>query len=464
VERQRVSGWRLKLFLRVLIFVLALLPPAIVVIEVARHQVDVPFWDQWNFVPLLGKSFEQGITPADLWQLHNEHRLFFPRLIMLGLAQGSGYNIAYELAVSIILAAAILALVWLQGLRVTRALEPKGLPWFIPVFSLLVFSLNQGENWVWGWQLQIFLNVASVVLGFTVLAGAEFAWKRFGLAVLLGIIATYSFANGLIYWILGFAGLLFLPFRVRKEKSLALAGWAAATGAVLFSYFWKFHPNSPSGKPWDYFLQRPADYLAYILKYLGAVIINYEDYALAFGLLGLVLFAALTIAVLRKGKEERCPLLPFLLFGLYALGCAMLTGIGRVGLGTFQAMSYRYVTFSNLIWIADFLFLYVLSQEIRKRSKSRLGRRFSFAALVVFVFVLLFGIGRTSYRVGHRVLKTYHARLSPARAELRRGENEELLLRLYIDADDVRQGIEILKKHNLSVFRYPVRKERSSLR
>jgi hypothetical protein len=41
----------------------------------------------------------------------------------------------------------------------------------------------------------------------------------------------------------------------------------------------------------------------------------------------------------------------------------------------------------------------------------------------------------------------------PARRELRRGKDEELLKRLYIDPDSVREGIEILKRHKLSVFR-----------
>ncbi|MEW5901949.1 MAG: hypothetical protein AB1715_10840, partial [Acidobacteriota bacterium] len=303
------------------------------------------------------------------------------------------------------------------------------------------------------WQIQIFLNVFSVVLGFILLTRLEFNWRRFGLAVLLGIIATYSFANGLAYWALGFAGLVLLPFKARRVKFLALAGWAAATAAILFSYLWRFHYDAPSGKPWTYFLEQPVKYLGYILKYLGAAIINYEDYALVFGLLGLLLFAGMTIAVLRKGKEWRRPLLPFLLFGLYALGCAMLTGIGRVAFGSVQAMSYRYVTFSNLIWVADFLFLYILSQEIRRQSKPRLRRGISAAAVSILIFVLLFGIARTSYRVGHRVLKSYHARLSEARSELLRGEDKTLLLRLYIDADYVRQGIETLRKHKLSVFR-----------
>ncbi len=44
--------------------------------------------------------------------------------------------------------------------------------------------------------------------------------------------------------------------------------------------------------------------------------------------------------------------------------------------------------------------------------------------------IILILVGRTSNRVGHRVFKSYHGRLLPARSELLRGENDELLSRL----------------------------------
>jgi hypothetical protein len=85
--------------------------------------------------------------------------------------------------------------------------------------------------------------------------------------------------------------------------------------------------------------------------------------------------------------------------------------------------------------------------------RARLGRTLSLAGIGVLFFIILFGIARTSYRVGHRVFKSYHSRMLPARSELLQGEDEQLLLRLYIDADYVRRGVEVLKKHGLSVFR-----------
>ncbi len=440
-------------FSSLIILILALIPLLVLAINFAKYHVDVPFWDQWNFVPLLGKSYEEGITFRDLWGQHNEHRLLLPRLIMLGLAHASRYNVVWELVVILLLAAAIFALLGRQLTKTSKAWEGSGLPWSIPVLSLLIFTLGQAENWLWGWQIQIFLNVLAVVAGLTLLGNRAFQWGRFWWALGLGILATYSFANGLIFWPLGFLALLLAAPRDKGQKILALAAWTVSTVVIAFSYFYQFRYQSPSGRPWTHFLSQPGEYVLYLLKYLGRPVVNYEGYALAIGLIGLLLFGAFTFLFLRNKREKVHAFLPFFLFGLYSIGCGMLTGIGRVGFGSSQAMSGRYVPFSALIWVSNFAFLTALSQEIRARVRARTVKILGLAGIGVVALLLVFGIARTSFRVGHRVFKSYHARMSPARAELWRGEDDRVLLNLYIDADYIRQGIEILKKHCLSVFR-----------
>jgi len=433
--------------------ILSLIPFLLLVADVAKYHVDVPFWDQWNFVPLLGKSYEEGVTFKDLWSQHNEHRLLFPRLIMLGLARASRYNIAWELVFILLLAAASLALIWRQLVKTAGASGYSGLPWAVPAASLLIFTLGQAENWLWGWQIQIFLNVLAVIAGLALLGGGAFQWRRLWWAAGLGIVASYSFANGLIFWPLGFIALLLSPPREKRSRVLALTAWAASSAFIIISYFYRFRYDSPSGTPLAHFLGRPGEFVLYVLKYLGRPVINYEGCALAVGLIGLILFGVFSFLTLRDKSEKGRVFLPFILFGLYSIGCGMLTGIGRVGFGSAQAMSGRYVPFSALLWVSNIAFLYVLSQEVRTRVKTRPIRVFGLAGIGILSFVLVFGIARTSYRVGHRVFKSYHSRMSEARAELLRGEDEKRLLNLYIDADYVRRGAEVLKKHKLSVFR-----------
>jgi len=450
---QRGRKMNPRILFRPAVLILALLPLFILVLNVAEYHVDVPFWDQWNFIPLLGQSYEQGVTLADLCGQHNEHRLLFPRLIMLGLARASRYNIVWELVVIILLASATFALLRHQFLKTAGALGYSGFPWPMPVISLLVFTLGQAENWLWGWQIQIFLNVLAVVAGIVLLGSRPFRWGKYWYALGCGILATYSFANGLLFWPLGFLALILIPFENGRQRKQALALWTAATVGVAVSYLYQFRYESPSGTPWTQFLDQPGEYLRYLLIYLGRPVINYQEYALAIGVSGLLLFGFLSLYLFLKKRGAFPAFLPFFFFGLYAIGCGLLTGIGRVGFGSHQAMDGRYVPFSSLIWVADFAFLFILSQEIRTRARTRPGRILGLAGLAVLVSLFSFWIGRTSYRVGYRVFKSYHSRMLPAKHELLRGEDEELLLRLYNDAGYVRQGIEVLKKHKLAVFR-----------
>jgi hypothetical protein len=442
-----------RFFSRLAILLLAVAPLVILILNVVAYHVDVPFWDQWNFVPLLDKSYDQGVTLADLWAQHNEHRLLFPRLIMLGLARASKYNIAWELVTILFLAVATFAFLWNQFFRTTGALGGAGFPWAVPAMSLLVFSLGQADNWLWGWQIQIFLNVLAVVAGIVLLGGSPFRWRNGGGAFLCGLVATYSFANGLLFWPLGLLTLILVPFEKRRMRKRALAFWTAATAGIAASYLFQFRYDSPSGTPWTQFLDHPGEYLRYLFIYLGRPVINYQEYALAVGLIGVLLFALLSLRYLLKKRSEFPAVLPFFLFGLYSIGGGLLTGIGRVGFGSGQAMDGRYVPFSALLWVSNFAFLFILTQEIRSRTRARARRVLGLTGLGLLVLFLVFGIGRTSYRVGHRVFKSYHSRLRPARQEILRGKDEGMLLRLYSDSAYVRRGIEILKKHKLSAFR-----------
>ncbi|MEO8349442.1 MAG: hypothetical protein ABI610_11060, partial [Acidobacteriota bacterium] len=74
-EPRRFSPWA----------VAALLPWGLLAALVARNALDVPLIDQWSFVPMIERFYTGTLTAFDLWSQHGEHRLIFPRLVMLGL-------------------------------------------------------------------------------------------------------------------------------------------------------------------------------------------------------------------------------------------------------------------------------------------------------------------------------------------------------------------------------------------
>ena len=59
----------------VLLFVLGSLPAFFLFGEIRRNAVNVPFMDDWQFIPLLEKASQGQLTFGDLWAPHDEHRL-----------------------------------------------------------------------------------------------------------------------------------------------------------------------------------------------------------------------------------------------------------------------------------------------------------------------------------------------------------------------------------------------------
>ena len=98
-----------------------------------------------------------------------------------------------------------------------RLLNLGSLRWAVPAISLIVFSVSQYQNWLWGWQIQMLLALFSVVAGLVLLANGMFSWGKFVVSALLGIIATYSFANGGLFWPIGLL-ILFVTAKGRKDR------------------------------------------------------------------------------------------------------------------------------------------------------------------------------------------------------------------------------------------------------
>ena len=248
---------------------LALLPFAFVVSVVAKSAIDVPLWDQWSLVPLLEKVYAGKLTFSDLWAQHNEHRILFPQLIMVGLARLTGWNTLVELGVNVALALGLFVILVSQIRATERRLAVAGLRWAIPVTSLITFSVSQYQNWLWGWQIQMLLNLLAAVGGILLLSNPVFLWRRFTAAALLGIVATYSFANGVLSWPIGL-GILLLGTRGRQERKPAIAVWMLVGLLSVGLYLWRY--QQPAGHPAPTLVfDMPLTYANYVLKYLGGI-------------------------------------------------------------------------------------------------------------------------------------------------------------------------------------------------
>jgi len=424
----------------------ALLPPLFLLGMYLLFSVDMPYLDQWEFVPFLEKSLTGTLTVQDFWAQHNEHRLVFPRVIMLALARLTHWDIRCELAVNFLLGVAIFVLLAAQMRVTARSGGLHGEHRLYPLISVLVFSLSQWQNWFLGWQLQEFLSLLAAQGVVFLLSGPELHRRQLPGAAALGIVAAFSFANGMLVWGVGLVLVLMIRPARREWRAAFPAIWLGTAVLVTVAYLHgyrtpSYHP--PVSSLWIHL----RDYPAYVLVYLGQPVINWSlRGAAAAGAIGLASWAGLLAWLYAKRGTPAQLLAPYLGLGLYALGSAALTGVARVGFGIEQALSSRYITMANPLWAAVIVLVW-LAWASRSGSEGSVSRRRGQAVAVLFALLL---IGASLYGA-YRWTERCHA-YRAARAELLTGSDPELLRRFHPEVPVIIERREILRHYGLSIF------------
>jgi len=422
----------------ILFFLLILLAPLCIIFFIHTYGMTVPFWDQWALVPLLEKVQTGELSFSDIWVQHNEHRLLFPRLIMLALALLTGWNIIYELYTNFVLAGLILLFLYLL---LRKSSYNYFMPWLSIPLTFLVFSPIQFENWIWGWQIQIFLSVLATVVA--VWSVNQWPGELKGLLIATGaaVISSYSFNSGLLTWVA--VGMLLLMQRERRLLNTSL--WFAVFAITVIFYYYGYH--KPAHHPsLLFFLNHPYDFIRYIFAYIGSPLgFRNIDVSIATGLFLMAILCTGAIKVWHSSREDFQILLPWLALALYAFLVAAATGIGRSGFGVHQALEGRYTTISTLFVISSFVIVAIwISQylKINKRLPTKSVIAISFiSGLLMFSYIL-------SFSAGPRAMEARKKRIEPGRECLDYADvaADACLKVLHPSAALVRRGAKTLTK------------------
>lgn len=140
---------------------------------VAGAGTDIPFQDQWDVEGRrLFPAWQSGeFRPAALFEPHNEHRIFWTRILDLGLfALNRQWDPLVELAAGAVLRAAVAALLaWVltsAAGRTGRILGAAGVAVaFLPHLAW--------QNALWGFQSQVYFSAGFAVGAFAVLGQRE---------------------------------------------------------------------------------------------------------------------------------------------------------------------------------------------------------------------------------------------------------------------------------------------------
>ena len=421
--------------------VLFLIAPVSIAYLIHHNGVTVPFMDQWDLVPLLEKAHAGELGLSDIWTQHNEHRIFFPRLLMLALASLTHWNIMYELYTNMILAGLILLFLYSLLNKTYGNYTPS---WLIVVLSFLVFSPAQWENWSWGWQIQIFLSVLGTVAAVWSVSSWPSQLKGVIIGIVAAVIASYSFNNGLLTWIV--VGMILLVKRERKWKDISL--WIVAFIVTTVLYYYKYtkpahHPSLLA------FINHPYDFIRYVFAYLGSPLsFGKKDISITIGLLSVIIVCIGTISAKRSSEEDFNRLLPWLALGLYAILSAAATGIGRLGFGVSQAVVSRYTTISTLLTISALVIIVFWVKNYLRNNKQLPTKSIvlisSTSTLLILSYILTVSYGEKAFAGRKAYIESAAIYLENVDVA-----TDKCLKVLYPDAAIVRERTKVLSKMGL---------------
>jgi len=356
-----------------IIVVAAIISSALIFALIAFYGVNVPFGDQWELVSYFEKGLNDDLTLLDFWSPHNEHITPFSLFIQYHLAELSGWNTKYEMFVSLSLALLnYFILMFLLRNTITSIIDFSKIEFkaTIAIYSIVIivfliafefFSINQLENWLWGWQIQWFVHVMGVLLvfsslGFT-LEGKK-AVHTFAVvtAFLGGILATFSLAQGILIWIIAIP-MFFLAKRLRKY----LIPWLGCFIISVLMY------QSNNGHTLSIFQRLEKldfmEFLRFILVFLGGAINQGE----AVGTILLTLSVLAVVVALILYKHSLNIVMPWILLGTYIVTASVIISIGRSHLGSYMGGSSRYASLSNLAFISLIVLLFCIFARFRYR-------------------------------------------------------------------------------------------------
>jgi hypothetical protein len=396
-----------------LLFLAAVLPAITLGFFIAKYSVNVPFWDDWE-TP--GRSFEKIVNGrlsfSYFLSQHNEHRVFFPRLIIIPLALITHWNVQYNMLVSLLIAG-MTSLGIYQLNRVTVG-GSKATGLFLAFLSnLLIFSLVQYENWLWGLQIAFFMPMLCCVWGLVTLRSPLSPARKTGLCIALSTVSTFSLASGFLCWVILLPVLLLSQdWQTARHKWRMLLTWLIAFVLNFLVYTYQYY--KPAQDP--AFLKGSVGLfqaVSYFLGFLGSSLAASDlARAQAIGFCLWFSFVGLAIGLLRQpGLRERT--LPWFALGTYVMAAATVTTAGRLGLGVAQSLSPRYTTTSVYLMVALIHLVAIALQQVRLSATTLSARsprslKVLLNGGIVLLVMVFFWLHLQSSLHGAAAMKTVH--------------------------------------------------------
>jgi hypothetical protein len=358
---------------RALLVLIGLLPAMALLADIYRFAVNVPFMDDWQFVPLLEKAKNGTLTFQELWAPHDEHRLLLPRIIIIVsmFATGGDYRVQSFITFSVV-AVISACLLWLM-VRLNGSRNSVLWTWVLA--NIALFSPIQFHNWLWPMQFAYFLPYTFLALCFCTLYARIPALPKFVLAAVFALAGNYSFVQGNLIWPAALPIIWFAPDILRKgvRRNFAIAWVVFGTVAVTF-YFWGLEHNAAISEyayghdgvpPTISTLRQLREHPANTIFQMGLFILGMFGNSIARGfpvsnnlvfsqICGAIvlMLALIGLAMAWRRRLFFNHALPWACLLLFTFLTAAFVCVGRVWRGEYQPLTPRYTTFGAFCIVA----------------------------------------------------------------------------------------------------------------
>lgn len=374
------------------------------------------YFDHWDLLGMVQAIDTGNLTTQHVFKLHGLHWHASGYFLMLLLGEITGYSQLAEVLMSLGLA----FIAFLGALKLVKRQINIGsyVPnWTVPtaITALFVFSLDQSQNWLLGWQITVFAHLVGVVWCIEILTRQTLSWRSTSAACVMAAVAIYGFATGWALIPIGFGVLIARKIFYPGEAWKSLAVWALFSVLILWHMILAMAAEAiaQSAAATTGGLENPFyAYGIYALNYVASPVTRFSsDISLfVFVLSGAVALYCIRL-VWRSNAISPLKFAPALALMAYAIGAGLLTSFGRLdNFGHGTAFLGRYITFGNMYWLGFMALLFAALQNA-----TGTGRRGIFLALGLLCVLKVATIGNV---VGSAVphAKQVHASVAKVRA------------------------------------------------
>jgi hypothetical protein len=332
---------------------LYLLPVLATLAFIHRFGVDVPFMDSFGLVGLFHKIQLETATFSDFWVPHNEHRMLVPRIFMAAFAFATNWNVKVQQYFSVLLSIlSAIALYWISRQQALKNQNTHNWQHFADIVTvILLFSLIQYENWLWGFQLAWFWKTTCLVFAIALLQyPPKHRWldKGFILGAIVVFLMSFSGAHGLLGWI-ALLPLIWVRSQKSNQPHLQRVLWLLLliVSVLLYASGYQEPSNNPDR---TYVLQHPQEAIPFFLAILGRSFSNEPTTAISVGVV-IFICCSFSVGIFWQQEDRRTELAAWLPLLLFPLGFSAMTTVGRAVLGLGGALASRYTTVTTLMVI-----------------------------------------------------------------------------------------------------------------